>query len=149
MDFCEGKLCGILSMIGDPRVRIDFSVVNDMSYYNGIVFKGFVNGVPAGVLSGGQYDKLMEKMGKRSGAIGFALYPDLLETLYSEPAKYDVDAVLLYGADTALEELKCAVDQLVEQGYSVSVQRAVPKKVRYKKLLMLAEGEVRTLEDNA
>ena len=55
-------LKNILSMLGDKRVRIDFSVVNDMSYYNGIVFKGFVNGVPASVLSGGQYDKLMEKM---------------------------------------------------------------------------------------
>ena len=32
-------------------IKIDFSVVNDMHYYNGIVLKGFVAGVPTGVLS--------------------------------------------------------------------------------------------------
>ena len=143
------ELKGILDMLGDKRVRIDFSVVNDMSYYNGIVFKGFVNGVPASVLSGGQYDKLMEKMGKKSGAIGFALYPDLLESLYSAPAKYDVDAVLVYDGDTDLSALKNAVDELTENGYSVSVQKALPEKLRYKKLLKIVEGEVKTLEDNA
>jgi ATP phosphoribosyltransferase regulatory subunit len=36
-----------------------------MNYYNGVVFKGFISGIPASVLSGGQYDNLMEKMGKK------------------------------------------------------------------------------------
>ncbi len=143
------ELKNILSMLGDKRVRIDFSVVNDMSYYNGIVFKGFVNGVPASVLSGGQYDKLMEKMGKKGGAIGFAVYPDLLEELYSAPNKYDVDAVLLYDGETDLAKLKNTVEKLTNDGYSVSVQKAVPEKLRYKKLLKIVEGEVKTLEDNA
>ncbi|MDO4962242.1 MAG: ATP phosphoribosyltransferase regulatory subunit [Eubacteriales bacterium] len=66
---------------------IDFSVVNDMNYYNGIVFRGFVNGIPAGVLSGGQYDKLLLKLGRRSRAVGFAVYTDLLERFeVKEPA---------------------------------------------------------------
>ena len=63
------------------KVNIDFSVVNNMKYYNGIVFKGFVEGIPTGLLSGGQYDKLMEKMGKKSRAIGFAVYLDELGKL--------------------------------------------------------------------
>ena len=25
------------------KIRVDFSVINDMSYYNGFVFKGFYN----------------------------------------------------------------------------------------------------------
>ena len=29
------------------RIRIDFSVVDDMRYYNGIVFKGFIKGIPS------------------------------------------------------------------------------------------------------
>lgn len=63
------------------NVRIDFSVINNMNYYNGIAFKGFIKGVPGGVLSGGQYDKLMNKMGKKSGAIGFAVYLDMLDRI--------------------------------------------------------------------
>ncbi len=61
------------------RMVIDFSVVNDMNYYNGIVFKGYVNGIPSGVLSGGQYDSLLAKLGRKSRAVGFAVYMDLLE----------------------------------------------------------------------
>jgi ATP phosphoribosyltransferase regulatory subunit len=69
-------LVGLSKQGVEEKIRIDFSVVNDMSYYNGISFKGFVEGVPVGVLSGGQYDGLMKKIGKRSKAIGFAVYLD-------------------------------------------------------------------------
>jgi len=76
------RLETILEAIQDPAVRamlrVDFSTVSDMHYYNGIVFKGFVEGVPTAVLSGGQYDKLMGKMKRTSRAIGFAVYLDML-----------------------------------------------------------------------
>ena len=82
-DACKKEiesLRNVLSMLKSKTdVIIDFSVVNDMSYYNGISYKGFVQGVPVSVLSGGQYDKLMAKMGRKSGAIGFAVYLDELE----------------------------------------------------------------------
>lgn len=54
-------------------------MVNDLSYYSGIIFQGYVEGIPTKILSGGRYDKLMRKFGKRSGAIGFAVYLDLLD----------------------------------------------------------------------
>lgn len=131
------------------KLRIDFSVINDMSYYNGIVFKGFVNGVPTGVLSGGQYDRLMRKMGKRSHAIGFAVYLDQLERLYEDGAKFDVDAVLLYDENADLNALMQAVRTLTAAGESVTAQREIPEKLRYKKLLRLTEGGVKILEENA
>ena len=74
------KLTG--SGYGD-MLRFDFSLVNDMKYYNGISFKGFVSGIPFGVLSGGQYDGLLKKMGRTGKAIGFAVYLDMLEYLPS------------------------------------------------------------------
>ena len=63
------------------NVVVDFSVVNDMKYYNGVAFKGFIEGVPTGILSGGQYDNLMSKMNKKQKAIGFAVYLDELDKL--------------------------------------------------------------------
>ena len=66
--------------LGD-MLNIDFSVVNTIKYYNGIVFKGFIESVPNGVLSGGQYDKLLQKLGKKAKAIGFAVYLDQLEDI--------------------------------------------------------------------
>ena len=65
----------------EDHLFIDFTVANDMNYYNGIVFKGYINGIPESVLSGGRYDRLMEKMGRKSRAVGFAIYLDLLERL--------------------------------------------------------------------
>ena len=56
-----------------------------MGYYGGIVFRGFLN-LSAGVLSGGQYDKMVEKMGKPCGAMGFAIYLNELEQLGPRPA---------------------------------------------------------------
>jgi len=85
-------------------LRVDFSAVSDMNYYNGIVFRGFVEGVPERVLSGGQYDRLMEKLSRRSRALGFAVYLDALERVAGAnqtAEKPDVDAVLCY-RDTAM-----------------------------------------------
>ncbi|MGI6173825.1 MAG: ATP phosphoribosyltransferase [Christensenellales bacterium] len=63
------------------HIYVDFSVVCDPNYYNGIVFKGFINGLPESVLSGGQYDNLMRRMKRKSSAVGFAVYTDALERL--------------------------------------------------------------------
>jgi ATP phosphoribosyltransferase regulatory subunit len=96
------ELCSLLSTTEyADKYRLDFSVVNDMSYYSGIFFRGFVDGIPQGILSGGRYDKLMQKMGRKSGAIGFAVYLDMLERFDEHENDYDTDILLLYddGAD--------------------------------------------------
>jgi len=67
---------GLIDML-----NIDFSVVNTTKYYNGMVFKGFIESIPNRVLSGGQYGKLLKKLGKSARAIGFAVYLDQLEDL--------------------------------------------------------------------
>ena len=58
------------------RISLDFSAASDMRYYNGVLFAGFVDGVHTSVLSGGRYDPLMARVGKRGKAIGFAVYLD-------------------------------------------------------------------------
>lgn len=68
----------------EESIRIDFSATGDLRYYNGIAFKGFVSGIPGNVLSGGQYDRLMRKMGRRDRAIGFAVFLDMLDRLTEE-----------------------------------------------------------------
>ena len=145
------QLLTVFLLLGDDgsKVRIDFSVVNDMSYYNGFVFKGFVNGIPSGVLSGGQYDSLMERMGKKSGAIGFAVYPDQLEALMASRPDYDVDTVVLYDDNADLCQLKSTVEEMTSRGESVLVTRKRDDKLRCKRLVSLDGNEVKILEDNA
>ncbi|MBQ8439462.1 MAG: ATP phosphoribosyltransferase regulatory subunit, partial [Clostridia bacterium] len=128
---------------------IDFSVINDMSYYNGIVIKGFISGIPQSILSGGQYDLMMQRSGRRSGAIGFAIYLDLLEELTTPKAEFDIDTVLLYEAKTDLKILSDTVRELTAKGLSVTAQKSVPEKLRYRQLLKLKESEVEILETHA
>ena len=118
-------------------IRLDFSVVDDIHYYNGIVFKGYIRGLPGSVLSGGQYDKLMEKMGHRSGAIGFAVYLDALERLDSRRAEYDVDTVLLYRNDTPLDAIQSRYLELTASGQSVLVQQQLPPNLRCRQIISM------------
>ena len=124
------------------KVRIDFSVVDDIKYYNGIVFKGYVPGVATSILSGGRYDNLMKRIGKKSGAIGFAVYLDLLEGLSDAAEKYDVDTVIIYEESESAASVARAVARISDTGASVIAVRKVPEKLRYKKLIKLCGGEV-------
>ena len=125
------------------KIHFDFSVVNNRNYYNGIVFQGYLSGICQSVLAGGQYDKLMEKLERRAGAMGFALYLDLLEQLGGDDAPYDVDVLLLYGAHSDKLAVARAVADLTEQGMTVSAQKSIPQKLRYRQLMTLSkEGTV-------
>ena len=76
-----GRVTEGLSPLSVKGIAVDFSIVGDMKYYNGIAMKGFISTVPESVISGGQYDKLMSQMGRRSRAVGFAVYLDSIERL--------------------------------------------------------------------
>lgn len=129
-------------------INIDFSVVNDMRYYNGIAFRGFVEGIPDGILAGGQYDTLMAKMGRKAKAVGFALYPDNLERI---AVQEDADAgvVLLYDAQAPLSTVAEAVKELVIQGLTVSAMPMGSKTQPGTKIYVLTEKGVKEAEQNA
>lgn len=135
------ELKAISKMLDDSRlsdrILFDFSVVNNMNYYSGFVFRGFVDGICDGVLAGGQYDRMMKKMGRKSGAIGFALYLDLLEQLKTENADYDVDVLLIYDDETECKAVADKVGELIRSGKTVSAQKTVPEKLRYKEKMDL------------
>ncbi len=57
-------------------VRLDLSLAGEMEYYNGLVFQGYLQGLPRPLLKGGRYDLLMQKFTPGAGAIGFAVYLD-------------------------------------------------------------------------
>lgn len=143
-DICEHlENCGM-----EGKIKIDFSIVNDRKYYNGIVFKGYIKGIPASILSGGRYDKLMKKMGKSTGAIGFAVYLDSLEFLDEYDNKYDVDVVLVYDNDD-IGLISKYIKKYNEMGMSVSALKKVSGKMKYKKLIKITKEGEEILENNA
>ena len=131
------------------KLRIDFSVAGDINYYNGIIFKGFIDKIPESVLSGGRYDSLMQSMARKSKAIGFAVYIDMLEALNRKENKFDYDAVLLYSDKDSITVVKDAVQKLTKEFGSVFTAKKLPEKASFEKLFRIEEGEVIVIEDNA
>ncbi len=148
---CELKdICALLKANGLlHKVQIDFSVISDIKYYNGIVFKGFVDGVGKDVLSGGRYDNLIRKMGNQKGAIGFAVYLDRLENLMSEVSDYDADVAVLYDNGSDLTALSKFVNDTAKENLRVVALKTKPERLKVRKIYKITGKEVSILEDNA
>ena len=100
------------------------------------------------VLSGGRYDRLMSRMGKKGGALGFAVYLDDLDRMEGSDREYDVDIVFLYTLEDDLGAMYKAVRQMIQEGSTVLVEKEIPEKLRYRKLIRLDGSEVVTVEEN-
>ena len=62
-------------------IRLDLTLAGEMEYYNGLVFQGYLQGLPRPLLKGGRYDLLMQKFTPGADAVGFAVYLDELDRL--------------------------------------------------------------------
>ena len=136
-----GELKAIVSVLDQDAVRIDLSILGKMKYYNGIVFRGYVQGVSVPVVSGGQYDKLLQTMGRNARAIGFAVYLDELEHIATEDEAPDADVLLLYDDTLSPAEVCRKARALADSGKRVLAQRSVPAHGRFGEILRLTDKE--------
>lgn len=75
------ELNAILKAQGfEQYVSYDLSLVGEMSYYSGLVFKGMCEGVGSSLLSGGRYDHLCDGFDKNIPSVGFAVAVDRVLT---------------------------------------------------------------------
>lgn len=135
VDVCTeiAELEEMLKLSGDG-LCVDFSIVGDSEYYNGVIFKGYVEGIPHAVLSGGRYDRLMRKFGKSGEAIGFALYlGELGKYLDDAPDMPDIAVVyddkssnsaLVEAAKLRIEGKKVLLCREAPEDFSGTVKRA-------------------------
>lgn len=121
-------------------VSLDFSVIHGMNYYDGTVFAGYIDGVAEAVLKGGEYGKLIEKMGHEGSGLGFALYTDLLERLDDGEINFAAD-VMLVCCDASPEAIAAEVKKIRESGKTVLVQKGRAGAERCAEVIVLG-GEV-------
>ncbi|MDR1906057.1 MAG: ATP phosphoribosyltransferase regulatory subunit, partial [Clostridiales bacterium] len=121
-----GKLCDILRSSGyEKYVSVDLSLLNNMNFYTGTIFKGITSHFGAPILSGGRYNNLFTsaKGGEAIPATGFAVgIKNLLtalkasgQTVKKPPCDYVIGAKKKY-AEKAFETKK----KLTEQGFIVN-----------------------------
>ena len=132
------SLWSILEASGfGENIRFDFSVGNDMRYYSGVVFKGYLQGIPSAVLSGGQYDRLPRKMGRKARAIGFAIYVDLLAA--PSAADFHTDTLILHDGTASPEALMAAAEEAGKSG-TVLVARRIPEGRTWGRIIEIKGG---------
>lgn len=142
------SICELISASGfSSSVNIDFSTGSHMKYYSGVVFSGYLEGIPNAVLSGGQYDSLLRRMRKNSKAIGFALYLDLLQRIQTTQRTYDVDTVLLYDEHSSFDTVLKIANEL-RQNVSVLVSHEIPKNLTFRNLMKIQNGEAVITDEN-
>jgi ATP phosphoribosyltransferase regulatory subunit len=66
-------------------ITYDLSMVSELSYYDGIIFRGYINGSNKVIIKGGRYDSFTEQFGYKIPSIGFSVEMDeLIKVLYKE-----------------------------------------------------------------
>ena len=134
---------GLLQQKGcAEQMTLDFSLVNDCDYYDGLIFQGYVEGVPRALLFGGYYGKLLRKFGKTLDAIGFAVYLNELDVLFRSQHGADVDALILYDETADFSALLTKAESLRARGggLRVRVEKKLPEDVRYDKLYRFTQN---------
>jgi len=67
------------------KIIYDLSMVSELSYYDGIIFRGYIHGSNTEIIKGGRYDSFTEQFGVKIPAIGFTVELDeLLKAIYKE-----------------------------------------------------------------
>ncbi len=138
-------LADILDAFGlGEKFILDFSVINDVSYYNGLVFQGFISGVPKAVLSGGRYDNLVRRFGCDASAAGFAVSIDLLSQFRYSKMEYDYDVLLLYSTQCAPEMVLQKQNEICKNGKTCIALSCEPEWLKVDtKILLSPDGSVK------
>ena len=129
--------------LGD-HVHLDFSIKGGTDYYSGLIFRGYVEEASDPVLSGGRYDRLIAKMGKQAGGIGFAVYLDQLKRR-KQPVQEE-ETLLLYDDTVSAEQVIRRMSVLKQDGIQVRADREIPPDCRYTRLLKLTKDGVTEIE---
>jgi ATP phosphoribosyltransferase regulatory subunit len=106
----------------EKYISIDLGLVRSLMYYTGIVFRGFTYGIGFPIISGGRYDELLGKFGKKMPATGFSVGINLLmkalEAQKIESERQNTDTIAGYEQGMAGTAIKIA-EVLRKQGLNV------------------------------
>lgn len=87
----------------EDHVTFDLSMSGSYGYYTGIIFRAYTYGTGDAVVRGGRYDHLLEKFGKNTPSIGFAIILDeLMNALNRQNIQVETGSrnLLVYTQDT-------------------------------------------------
>lgn len=109
------RIYHILTMYSvEKYVTFDLSMTGNYGYYTGIIFRGYTYGSGDAIVKGGRYDHLLEKFGKNSPSIGFAIVVDeLMNAMIRQKLRIVYtrkNTIILYDEEKTADAVKLAGD---------------------------------------
>ncbi len=129
-----------------PKVNIelDISMVNNINYYTGIIFKGYLEGLSQVALQGGRYDTLAKNFGRDFDAVGFGIN---LDEIFSKLVKDEMSTkgylVLIKdyeGIDEILSKLRVDGKRIKVEKYTEEIRVKMKELKSYFDKVYVIEG---------
>ena len=107
----------------DDHITFDLSMSGIYGYYTGIIFRAYTYGTGDAIVRGGRYDHLLEKFGKNTPSIGFAIILDELMSALGRQ-KISVDTIqrnLLVYTESTEEQAVSLACSFREKGRNIEL----------------------------
>lgn len=113
----------------EKYVTFDLSMSGNYDYYTGIIFRAYTYGTGDAVVRGGRYDHLVEKFGKQTPSIGFAILLDQLMNALTRQkisVKYERPTLIVYLEDSQKRAVTMA-NQFRSKGKCIELLKRNPE----------------------
>ena len=119
----------LLELYGaEDHITFDLSMSGNYGYYTGVIFRAYTYGTGDAIVRGGRYDHLLEKFGKSTPSIGFAIIVDELMSALSRQ-KIPTDTVhrnLIVYTEAAEDEAITLARAFRAKGRNIELMKNVP-----------------------
>lgn len=115
------------------NLMIDLGLVQQIDYYTGAVFRGYIHGSGEPVLSGGRYDTLFADFGQDMPACGFAVNADAIARVTARHLNSDRPDYLIYPQAGHLREAFAHMNARIGEGSvcEMSLAASEPESAEY------------------
>ena len=123
----------LLQLYGvEDHITFDLSMSGSYGYYTGIIFRAYTYGTGDAVVRGGRYNNLLEKFGKKTPSIGFAIIVDELMSALNRQ-KIEVETThrnLLVYTDTTAKWAISLACTFRSKGKNIEMVKRMPEEDR-------------------
>lgn len=127
MESAIAEIETVANAVKSDKIRLQTSLVSDTDYYNGVLFSGYVSSVPVPVITGGRYDKLLDRMGKTGiGGIGFAICLDAIERYMRTQISFAKPTYVYYDDTVDMARICAAAEAITSGGGTAAVVTVLP-----------------------
>ena len=148
IDYLE-EIYGVLDQAGlSDHVQFDLGLIQNIEYYTGMIFRGFVPGAGSNVISGGRYDRLIGQFGKEIPATGFGLDVEAVAGCLEKAVHQGPDTLIWYELG-CLKRARELLEQQPKQTAMLSASQtpraaeAEARRLGAKRLILVTETEER------